>query len=452
MTTSRSGARPPERCVAAFDSASAFLSALARALQGRDFPHLGQSPLKAPLVRASALLPLRLRRRTYAIASGREGVPPHRLGDVDLAAVAAWVAGHYPSRSYPAVLLGSSNGALAHLAAACGLPWLPQTLLLPVRRPGADPRDARAAMEFGLRHAPALLAGNPGVELHHMHDANQDALSASEMSYFRVKWRALPRAYERFLTDCLEPGAPVIVVRDASTWPVTRISDRHVFQYGAQGGMSAEEYAAEPGAPAADDEAAEAEWGFADALLPDVHAWARSRGHPVIDVRYDHPQDPAPAVADTIRTWVRARGEPGQRLLVSSFIVHDPWRTITTASVPFWTFFPVRRAADCLTAYLDRASYEEIDVLLFSNGVPSRGQVDAAHWEQLARRAQRRGRLLGVNPTAFPADFPAFARYGPALRSLPEATRPWSPLALADALTGLAGHPELTVTDTPAAS
>ena len=46
-----------------------------------------------------------------------------------------------PDGRYPAVMIGSSNGALTHLAAACGVPWLPQTVLVPVRRPRADPAD-----------------------------------------------------------------------------------------------------------------------------------------------------------------------------------------------------------------------------------------------------------------------------------------------------------------------
>ncbi|MDT0276110.1 hypothetical protein [Blastococcus goldschmidtiae] len=436
---------PPEKAVASFDSASAFLTALARALDGRDFPYLGQSRFKVPLVRASALLPLGLRRRVYAFVSGREGVPPDRLDQVDLEQVAEWITVHYPSRRYPAVLLGSSNGALSHLAAAAGLPWLPQTLLVPVRRPGADPRDVAAALEFGARHAPALLERNPTIELHHMHDSNQDALSASQMAYFRVKWHVLPRAYQALLTERLEPGAPVIIVRDRSSWPVTRVGSRHVFQYGAQGGMSAEEYAAEPAAPGTDEAAAEAEWGFAEALGDDIRGWARRNGHPVVEVSYGHPQDPAAGVADIFRDWLRQRGQPAQRLLVSSFIVHDPWRTLTTASVPFWTFFPVRSAAADLAEYLDRATYEDVDILLFSNGVPSRGQVDARSWEALAARARRRGRLLGVDADAFPADFTAFVRYTSALRSLPTAAASWSPLGVADILTGLGAAPRVAV-------
>lgn len=435
----------PEEAVASFDSASAFFLALARAIEGRDFPYLGQPRWKTLPVRASVLLPPPLRCRAYAVASGREGVAVDRLGDIDLDEVACWVARTYPERRYPAVLVGSSNGALTHLAAACGVPWLPQTLLVPVRRRGADPADMPAALEFGAQHGPSLLAYNPRVELHQMQDANQDALSGSQMAYFRVKWTSLPPAYQRFLDERLEPGAPVIVVHDTSTWPVTRVGDRHVFQGGAQGGMAPHEYLEAPGVPAPDATAAEAEWGFAEPLLDGLREAARRTGHPVVEVRYGHPQDPAAAVADVLRSWTRRRGGAAQRLLVSSFVVHDPWRTIATGSVPFWTFFPVQSAARDLSDYLASTSYDDVDVLLFSHGVESRGLADAQTWQRIAEQARRRGRLLGVDARAFPADFAVFARYTSALRSLPEGGLPWSPLAVEDALAGLRGAEKLSV-------
>jgi hypothetical protein len=438
---------PPGDAVASFDSASAFLASLSQALERRDFPRLGQSPAKVPLVHAGQLLPLRARRRAYAIASGREGVRPTDLAGIDMARVAAWVTGHYSEERFPAVLLGSSNGAMTHLAAASGIPWLPQTLLVPVRRRRSDPHDLKAARRFGVENASGFLAANPDVDLHHMHDANQDELTASRMAYFRVKWRRLPSAYAWFLEKRLAPGAPIVVVRDESTWPVTRIGERHVFQVGAQGGMTPEEYLQAPDAPPPDESAPEAEWGFGAGLLDSVRDWATRHDHPVLEVRYDHPQHLAAPVAETFRRWYDVRGLPAERLLVSSFVVHDPWRTVTTGSVPFWTFFPVRAAADDLSEYLDRAGYDDIEVMLFSHGTRSRGLADAGTWRALADRAHRRGRLLGVDADAFPSDFAVFVRYGRALRSLPEAPGgPWPRMPVDTALAGLAEDDRIRLT------
>lgn len=436
---------PARRSIASFDSATAMSTALARALQGRPFPHLGQSPLKAPLVYASGLLPLQLRRHVYAYITGSEGVPPPKLPDVNLEHVATWATEQYPARRYPAAVIGSSNGALTHLYAACGIPWMPQTWLVPVRRRWAEPNDVHGALRFGTRHAPRLLGANPDVALYDMHDPNQDALSASHMAYFRIKWRRLPRAYARFLRARLLPDAPIIVAHDQSRWPVTKVAERHCFQLGAQGGMNPEQYRALPGAPAPNSRAPEAEWGFDASLLEDIRTYAEEHHHPVIEVRYRHPQGPAAAVADVFTTWLKGHELTPQRLLVSSFIMMDPWQTIGTGSVPYWTYFPVDDAARALSDYLDGHAFDDIDIMLFNHGTRSHGLADVEVWEQLAHRARAQGRLLAVDRSAFPADFPTFARYAAALRRLPRVRRPPEPLQVDEALSGLRESPNVSV-------
>ena len=51
------------------------------------------------------------------------------------------MARQYPRRQYPAVVVGSANGAAVHLWAALGIPWLPQTFLVPIARSGVHPDD-----------------------------------------------------------------------------------------------------------------------------------------------------------------------------------------------------------------------------------------------------------------------------------------------------------------------
>ena len=138
----------PADSVAMFDSATALLAALGAALRGKSFPHIGQSGMYAPLVRAGSHLPWPLLRAIYTRIGATEGVDPGRLGDLDLSAVARWLTEQYPRRRYPAVLVGSSNGALVHLAAAMGTPWLPGTVLSrwrgSVTRTGRSTRSASA--------------------------------------------------------------------------------------------------------------------------------------------------------------------------------------------------------------------------------------------------------------------------------------------------------------------
>ncbi len=427
----------PQQVVASFDSASVLHAGLAAALRGEPFPHLGHSAAAAAAVRVAGRLPWPLLRPIYTRVGAAEGLDPARLGDVDLAAVAGALADGYPQRRYPAVMVGCSNGAMTHLAAASGVPWLPGTVLVPVARTG-DPHRPVDAMRFGARHAPALLDRNPDVGLHHMHDQNQDELMTARMTYFRTKWRGLPAAYERFLTERLGAGAPVVLIEDSSTWPVTRVGERHVFQAGAQGGLEPPAYQARPHTPAADDEAAEAEWGADPAFGAAVQAWCAAKGHPLVHVRYGGPQAPAAGVADTLRGWYRRRGEDADRLLVPSFVLADPWRTVSTATVPYWTFFSVQPALHAFDAYLSRAQpYRNVGVMLFEHGVDSAGIARPQEWLAAARRHGARAHLVGVDPRRFPHDIGALGRYGGDLAKLPGARRPWSPLPVQDAVAGL---------------
>jgi hypothetical protein len=358
------------------------------------------------------------------VAGGFEGVPPDQLGSVDLEAVAGWVTDHYREQRYPAVLLGSSNGAAVHLATALGAPWLPQTLLVPVRWRGNEPGRPDRAVEFGADVAPRLLRRNPDIALHHMHDANQDELMIGQMAYFRVKRRRLGAAYERFLRERLAPDAPIIVLADSSAWPVTTVGDRHVFQVGAQGGIGPRDYDRHGIEPDAD--APEAEWGFDASLLDDVQRFGIAEGHPVHVVRYPDTHALSGPVADIHRDWLSGAGIATGRLLVESFLLIDATRTRQAGLVPLWTMFPVESAVDTTVNYLGSTagSFQSVHIGLFPHGVRSRGIAEPDMWRK--RLSGVDVSFMGVDTRRFPADFAALARYGSALRemSLPSAAVP----------------------------
>jgi hypothetical protein len=440
---------PPE--VAGFDSASAMAVALARFLRGRDTPPLGKPAARAllPVARAASRLPVRAREAIYSAASGAEAQPARRLAALDLDDVAAAIVQLYPRRRYPAVTLGSSSGALVHLCAALGVPWLPQTLLLPLRQRHVSPDDpARAAHAFDAT-AQALLARNPDLVLHHMHDPNQDRLTLRRTAYFRVKRTRLGPAYERFLTQTLSPGGVIWLAECDKRWPTTRIGERHVFQFGAVGGMCPQEYhdgsarvadylrryrvaGTRWQAPAPDGESPEAEWGFQPALRDDVIAFARRNGYQVRRLIFDDPQDLSPLVADLYRWWYRLRGLPANRLLVESFILLEPWWTLRTGCVPYWTTFPVQPSADALANYLQRSDpYDFWHLMLFCHGVRSVGLAPIEQWRTVLDQARVAGSFAGVAPQRYPSDLATFFAYQRALRAIPARYPIPEPLPLA---------------------
>jgi hypothetical protein len=424
--------KPP---IANFDSASAMLRMLARFLRGRDFARLGGTapPLEAlaPVVNA---LPRQVREQLYIWSGWAEASPPQHLVSIRAEDIAGWAVNRYPRRRYPAAMLGSSNGALVHLCAALGIPWLPQTVLIPVRRSGVHPDEPRQDCEWGREHAPPLLEANPEWQLHHMHDANQDRLMIQRMTYFRVKWRRLAAAYERFLENMLEPGATIFLVDCQLAWPTLQVAERHYFQMGAHGGATPEEYL--DGSqrvehylrrygsrrhrwlyPEPDAERPEAEWGFEPALREDVERLAWRRGYRVRRIAFDRPEDTSPMVADLYRWWYAERRLPANRLLVESFIVMEPYWSLRTGAVPFWTVFNVERSAEALEQYLGaREPFDEIGLMLFSHGVDSVGLASVERWRAALRRTRYRAVLLGVDERAYPRDFGVYVRYSAELR------------------------------------
>ena len=424
--------------LASFDSATAMAVATARILRGEDFPALGQPKYLQHIVRYSELIPTRLALAIYGATTGFEGISHRAAGSVRAGEIAEWVADLYPMRPYPAAIVGSSNGALCHLAAALDAPWLPQTFLVPLRRDGGgvdDPRgDLDGAREAGLR----LLAANPEFQLHQMHDPNQDRLSLQYLTYFRVKYRTLPEAYRRFLLERVEPGGVLIVADCGKTWPTTRVGDRYVFQFGAVGGMEAEEYRSDGprvadllarsgvpmrrwDPPAPDRESPEAEWGYESALDADIEAAARARGLRVVRLSFHEPEDLSPLVADFHRASYRRRGLPADRLLAESFILLEPYWALRAGLVPFWMTFNTRQSYERLWRYLGQSDrYDEVYAMLFAHGARSVGLPTIEEWRSVFRCARKGGAFVGVNEKAYPAHFSALARYHLEMKRMPQ--------------------------------
>jgi hypothetical protein len=432
----------PARYVANFDSEAAMLRALGNYLRGEDFPMIGSmprsvEPLMKALVAVVNVVPRRVREEVYTWSGRSEAVPPKKLDQVRAEDVSRWVVSHYPQRRYPAAVIGSSNGALVHLYCALGIPWLPQTFLIPVRRSGVHPDEPVEELEWGRELARVLLAANPELQLHHMFDPNQDRLMARRMSYFRVKRLQLGKTYERFLEGTLAEGATLFVAECALTWPTTRIGERHVFQFGALGGATPEEYLrgservedylARYGShrqhwdpPQPDGERPEAEWGFEPVLREDIERFAREKGYRVRRILFEEPEDPSALVADLYRLWYEEHGLPTNRLLVESFILMEPWWALRTGSVPFWMVFNTESSADRLERYLEVADpYDFIDLMLFSHGVDSVGLAPIERWRSEVRRARKHGGFVGVDERRFPRDFATFVRYHTDLKKIP---------------------------------
>ncbi|MFN3866766.1 MAG: hypothetical protein ACK4MD_08655, partial [Demequina sp.] len=176
--------------IAGFDSASAMLVATGKGLQGKGFPALGSPRGAKTVLKATRLLPRERRAQLFTSMGAREGIEPSTLAEVDPADASRWAVSQYPADSYPGAVVGSASGALVYWCTAMGMPWLPQTYLIPVKG-RTHPDDARHSLDQGRAWGEDLVRRHPDIELAHMHDPVQDRRMVQRLTYFRFKRRTL---------------------------------------------------------------------------------------------------------------------------------------------------------------------------------------------------------------------------------------------------------------------
>lgn len=347
----------PTRFVASRDPSAAFLGALSGFLGGNRLATLRvRSRLRSAFPGdVWTALPARFGLGTLA---------PEKLSRVHSEHVAEWAVGRYPARRYPSLMIGSPSGALVHLCAALGVPWLPQTFSIAVRA-RVDPHDPRAALRFGEDVADRLLEANPDFAIHQTYDPPEDARTAARMICFQVKRIRIGEAYARFIREVVPAGGTIFVVDCRLRWPVTRVGRRHVFQLGGHGRGEPRALPERVGADepvgiadvvplraAAPENLAEADWGFAPELYEEIEHLARRYDYAVRRIAFDQPEDLSPLMADLYRWWYELRGIPAERLVVESLVDVDPWWILRTGSVPFWAGADPRRNPRSLDDYL----------------------------------------------------------------------------------------------------
>lgn len=431
------------------------VAATARFLAGRDFPVLGKDygRLLRPLLVALNRLPRPARNWIYRAGSGREGLAPEVVASADAETLARQVTGRYeppPPGGHQAVVVGSLTGSAVHLAAALGAPVLPQTLLLPLARPGQDVDDPASDIERTRETVAALTAANPDLVVHQMFDPCQDRLTLAKFSYLRVKRLRLGATFEEFISRRLRPGGTIYVLDCRHHWPVTAVAERHFFQFGGVGDISAEEYRsgsdrlarflAAQGSdvrswrpPPADTDRPEAEWGFEPALLDDVERLAAARRFTVHRVCFDQADSLSAPVAELYRWWYRQLGRPASRLFVESFVLLDPYWVLRAGAVPYWMTFNSDLGLSHLERFLDRSeAFSDIEMAVIANGMDSPGLASLTRLEEIQARATRRGGFAGLDESRFPSDLASFARYrDPLRRARPRFALP-EPLPVAD--------------------
>jgi hypothetical protein len=418
-----------QRKITQYDSSTAILHALSLYLQDKDFIGVGVTPTTPPWIGTLInAIPQQSRLAFYRFTGWKEALPKKDLTDLTTEDMARWAVSKYAPVKYPALLFGSSNGAVAHLGAALQAPWLPQTFLTAVRRElPAD--EIKKDIVWGKEIIKPVLDANPNLAAHQMHDPLQDRLMVRCMGYFRLKLLAWEKAYQQFAQTQLEPQAPMISIECRYPWPVYQVQERHTFQLGGFGGLSAHEYL-EGGekvrtfleniqAPvrkwdtfAPNCDLSEAEWGFREELFHSAKKFAQENGRALYRLIFDHPEGLSPFIADLYDWWYRKRGIESNSIFLESFGLIEPRRTILSHSIPLWLAFNTDVSAKLAEDYLRYRPFDYIFLMLMSNGVKEGiGLTTIDRWRAILKQAKIKGDFIGVDSAQYPLDFGIFLKY-----------------------------------------
>jgi hypothetical protein len=97
--------------------------------------------------------------------------------------------------------------------------------------------------------------------------------------------------------------------------------------------------------------------GFAESLREDILQLASNKEFRVKEISFEDPEDLSPLVADLHVDWYTKLNRPTTRMLVSSFITMEPHWTLRTASIPFWTVFPLQSSFEVTKKYVENSKY-----------------------------------------------------------------------------------------------
>jgi hypothetical protein len=407
------------------DPASGFVASLANALKGRETP--GLAPSSEPFSTIVKALPEKVRHMLFSRSARMTGIATDDIGQLKAEDFARAVIDMYPARKYPAIMIGSASGAMIHLAAAMGIPFLPQTFTIPVARPSYLPVDEpKRNMEWALEPGETFLQNNADFKLHHIFDPVHNRSDLQNSSFFKIKMQRLVLEYERFIAQNLEKGGTIIISDCTRQWPVSMINDRFVFQFGAPGSASEEDYFSGSGqvsqylernnshvrnwdAPVSDGEQAEAEWGFDYTLLSDIESVSFINGFKTFKISFEDPEHPSPFVAELYRWWYQQKGVIVNRLVAENYIVHEPYWNLRTGSVPFWLKSDSSSSAQWLGEYLGKTKpYDEIFMMLHSEGMNTLNAASKERWNEILQKAEKKHDYIGQEEEGFQAGTKSF--------------------------------------------
>ena len=392
---------------AAFDSGARAVGEAAEALTGRGQGILEAYPPGSFLFLGLLSLlpePWRVAGLDWGISLGA-GAPPTSAASLNAETLFSWCVRRYPNTEmHPTIVVGSPNGAAAHLAALLRAPLLTGSLLLAFRRPSTPPDDVAKAQE----HAEPLLealtrarnATAPWEAVHHV-DPVHDRLLVKHLALIRVKLHALPEVYSEFIRERLEPGGTLVLINCVYRWPQYRLSDEAYVQVGGLGGVSPAEYRRRWTLSYPLEVRRESEWGCPEPFAESVRAFAAREGFELLEIRLDHPWAYSRLA---YRAYLACEGVRNRWVFLDCFTHQNPRTNVRTGIPGLWLPFNTEDAFEQAEAFLKDKDFERIYLALVPSIPPAPDTVPLERWQALLSEHGRDVRLVGIRPRSYPAD------------------------------------------------
>lgn len=356
------------------------------------------------------------------------GEPPRVLDSFDLAELVDWCVSQYHSSTYPAVVIGSPNGSVAHLAALLHSPFLTSSFGLVIKHPPIDPDDLDAYTATGDRYAATILgrAATGSIEVIDHYDPLHDRSLVKYVNFLRVKLLSLPSAYREFIRENLAPGGKIILVDCTFPWPQYRVGEGSYFQVGGLGALAPEDYLRKWTRDLPLEMRPESEWGCPPQFAAAIRESAKEEGIDVIEIRYPQPTDYSLLAYRAYLTCAEVRKN---EIMFDSFNYQNPRTNIETGIPALWLPFNTEDSLSFAQEFLAGRQFKSIHLALLPSFARSFDTVLLKAWED-SLSSHGELDLLGIDPHAFPADTLAPFRYAARMKQLGQRYQLSTPLEL----------------------
>ncbi len=334
-----------------------------------------------------------------------------------------WCIDQYPrdDRRYEAIVVGSPNGAVAHLAALLGAPFLTTSFGLTFRHPTIDAGDHLSYLATAHAVVDAIAAANPGggYELIAHYDPLHDRSLVEAVDFVRVKLTALPARYAAFIERLLAPGGRLVLIDCGYTWSQYDLGHGAFLQIGGLGGIPPETYIERWPLRAPLLSRRESEWGCPEGFAASVMRFAAERGIEIVEIRLDHPWAYSRLAYDA---YLSCEGVRSDLLLIDCFNHLNPRTNLATGIPALWLPFNTDEGPSLVEEVLHGETFERILFAPLPSFAVSPDTTSLAPWlELLAKHGSVE--LVGIAPRRYPADPLAPFRFVGRMKELREARR-----------------------------